>query len=214
MNYYNDNDPRACAWLRELIAAGVTSSRVQPACSASGQAERDTSGKESKPYRATDSWQRFSMHRSVRNPACGQYPRRASLRKIRTLSEHSDGGGESGQGCDLATVSPLFFLGTATHVLDSACATLERSEPRERGGIRQSTSTSDSVPDVRETSCRTHGMIEDRQSPCASASIETPRRNPASRTGYRSAGIHTRSHSGRISVSSCRHNGISSRGAQ
>ena len=22
MNYYNDNDPKACAWLRELIAAG------------------------------------------------------------------------------------------------------------------------------------------------------------------------------------------------
>jgi len=22
MNYYNDNDPKSCAWLRELIAAG------------------------------------------------------------------------------------------------------------------------------------------------------------------------------------------------
>lgn len=22
MNYYNDNDPKACAWLRELIAQG------------------------------------------------------------------------------------------------------------------------------------------------------------------------------------------------
>lgn len=23
MNYYNDNDPKACAWLRELIVAGL-----------------------------------------------------------------------------------------------------------------------------------------------------------------------------------------------
>lgn len=27
MNYYNDNDPKACAWLRELIAAGCRGER-------------------------------------------------------------------------------------------------------------------------------------------------------------------------------------------
>ena len=72
--YYNEFDPHAAAWLRNLIAAGViapgdvdersiedvTPNRVLQGCSAYGQATDDRSDREPKPFQATSCSQRFA----------------------------------------------------------------------------------------------------------------------------------------------------------
>lgn len=133
--YYNEFDPFAAQWLRNLIARPA---QVQPAGSASDPAGHGTSGRAPRPFPATDSSQRSATPRAVRAQACGQHPELGLPRMIHTHEERLGSCVGIGLGCSLVAASPSF---AADRRLRRSVAVRGTFAPRVhwmRGDIQQS----------------------------------------------------------------------------
>lgn len=212
MNYYNDNDPKACAWLCELIAA--TSDQDRKAGSASDQAARGTLDTAPTHAQANGCCTRFAMLRFVRGQACAPSREPAILRKPHRPLAHLDCDGGIEQGLSPAPVSPSFAADRVPRARGCACATRARFERYERDGSHQSTSTSGSAQDVHGTSCHRPGMAGAGPWLLVKPSSGMRLRTLANRTGCLHAETRMTSRSCRNGVFSWLHNCISLRGAQ
>jgi len=154
MNYYNDNDPKSCAWLRELIAA--TSSQDQMAGSAFYPEAHDTLDKEPTQTQATGCFSHFSMPRCVLCLVCEPSQEPLFPHKTHTPWEHLGCAVGSEQGLNLDSVCPLIAVGIWLLVRDCACATRALFGRYGRDGRHLNTSTSDSVLAGHGTSFRRH----------------------------------------------------------
>jgi hypothetical protein len=132
--YYNEFDPNAAAWIRELIkqkliAGGevdersiTASSQVLLANSASCHEERGKLDKEPKHDLATCYFEHFSMLRFFRSQACERDQEREFPRMIRKPLGHQDYVCENAKGCCQEVFSLLSFGDKEFLFLDFACA--------------------------------------------------------------------------------------------
>lgn len=202
MNYYNEFDPKAASWLRELIA-----SQVLLGSSASDPARRGKLDTEPKPFQATCNFERCATGRSVHAQAYALRRERAPHRKIHTPSVRSGWFSESESSCFQEAVFLWRVADTGTPVLGYASATHEQSSPPERVGKRRNTSTSDFGQAELETKRRTFckcGMLLG----WVGASSERPPRISAHKIESLFAGTNTQPRSGRTPEFSFENNDI------
>jgi hypothetical protein len=119
MNYYNEHNPHAAQWLRNLIDAGLIPaghvdsrdiqevtkhdlrelSQVLPECNSFGLSVRGMWDRVSKPLQATYNYWSFAMPRFFRAPVYEQYLKRDFHHTTRRLLVH--------QGCGVGSVVNL-----------------------------------------------------------------------------------------------------------
>lgn len=210
MNFYNENDPKAAAWLRELIkrdliAPGVVDERsIIPAIQAHlagtsfDQGGRGMSGRAPRPFPATSNFQRYATAHSFRAPACGQDPKPEPRRKTRRPLGPLGYSFESGPSSNQASASLLSSGDKSTRARDSAFSIRELSLRPWRVGSRLSMSTSGFALASLGILIRTHGRTAVCQCPLESASSERTPRIAGSKTDYFGAETHTRFGSDRM----------------
>jgi hypothetical protein len=193
--YYNENDPKAAAWLRELIKASAPTLR---AGSASGQSRHGMLGIKPTPFPATCRAPYFSTAHCAHAQACGRDQAREFRCMLHTPLARWGYAGEIAPGLNRAVASPSFSGDTAARARDSACASPSLSVPPAHGGTHPSMSISGSAQDEHEMSCRTPGRREDDPSPSGCFSSDMPRRISASKIGYQTARTRTAFRNGRM----------------
>ena len=124
--YYNEIDPYAAQWIRNLIAAGHIAAGdvdersiedVKPGQgllvgSSCGQGGDGTSGTEPKPLKATYSLRDFAPAHYVRGRACALFPAHGLLRRIHSVLERFRLLGKTEYGSSQVAVFLLSSTGT------------------------------------------------------------------------------------------------------
>ena len=102
--FYNEIDPVAAQWLRNLIEAGINTNRVRREYIPFDQEGGGRLGKEPKPFLARPNSLSTFLLQAVRGRGGGLSPSRAFLRRIGIRGEHSDLTNRTGDcGCRAAT---------------------------------------------------------------------------------------------------------------
>ena len=152
MNYYNDFDKNACAWLRELTKAGIIPpgdvdnrpitipSRVLQACNASYQEGRGMLDIIPKPCQAILSFLQSAIAHSFHAQAYAPNLKREILRTTHSSWARLGCFCESALNLNLGVVFLSFFVCKLPLFLDFACAIHELFERPWPFGIRQSRS--------------------------------------------------------------------------
>jgi hypothetical protein len=151
MNYYNEHDPKAAAWLRELKSSIL----ILNMNNAFYQATHGMLGKAPKLFPAIYNLLRCDAAHFFRVLAYELNPIRDALRRTRISLALSDCASESESGLSLEVVLILSFAGKLILDLDFSNATHELFLQRELFGIHLSMSISGSVPDQSENFYRT-----------------------------------------------------------
>lgn len=138
VNYYNEWDKDAAAWLRELIRE---SGQVLLANSAFGQGAHGMSDREPKLCQAKRSWRDSSTPHFFRDQACVPSPRLCFRRTTRISSVHSDWSAENEAGLSLASVSPWCAGDIVVRAQDFSGANLGLFSQPVRGDTYRSRST-------------------------------------------------------------------------
>ena len=152
MNFYNEHDPKAAAWLRELIAAklipdgivderSITEAPKLQAGSSYDQADYGTSGIAPKPFPATWSSLFGDFFQRAQIVACERFPTPASHRRIDTNGEHLDSKYRNASDCCQGRVFCESSPDIRFAYLDELDETCEPMPQIARGGNHQSKST-------------------------------------------------------------------------
>ncbi len=142
MNYYNEHDQNAAAWLRELI----TLIRVLQVDTSYGPIEHGRLGIESTPFQAICSFWSSAIGHFVHVPACEPHLERGIRRNSRRLWARQGYSAETAQDWSLAIASPLCVGDIRIPFQDCAGETLSQTLLLAPFGRRQSKSISDSDP--------------------------------------------------------------------
>jgi hypothetical protein len=118
VNYYNEFDPNAAAWLAGFTLSILT----HPAGISSYQVARDMSGRESTPSKAICSSASFATARFFRNQVCEPHQAREFPRNSRMISERQDCDDGTALSSSLGVVSPLCVADIGIPAQDSFCA--------------------------------------------------------------------------------------------
>ena len=181
--YYNEFEPYAAQWLRNLIGAGhlppgdvderdiKRTNRVRLGCNSSGPARHGMLGKEPIPYLATsNSGQTGGVH-FVRAPACVPNPERGFLRRLGKPSVLLDYGGGIVSGLSLAATFLSFCADRRFHAQDFSYGIHELPVPVVSGGIHPSKCVADWHQDWRRTALRILGKFVVYRYPSMCSSI-------------------------------------------
>jgi hypothetical protein len=204
MNYYNDNDPFACKWLKELRLLN----RALRENSASYQPEHDKSGIKPILARAIGYYLCSSTGRFFHTQAYGLHQELFALRNIRRLLGHRGYDDKNAQGLCWVIVSLLFFGGKGILVLDFVYAILGLFGTLERVDKRQSKFFSGSDPASVKTVFRIQYTAYRLLLSWVAKKNDVLLRTIGNSIYYHVACIRTLFRSGRKFVFSCRHNTI------
>ena len=146
--YYNEIDPFAAQWLRNLISAGhiapgevaSLSAQVPRVSSSSGRAADGTSDTEPKSYLATSNSRPRGVVPAVRAPACARLPLLSLHHRTGRCGEPMGSIGRSAHSSCLARPSPVFVPDRWPPSRGGAYETLEQIARFAPGGTSQSRS--------------------------------------------------------------------------
>lgn len=160
MNFYNEHDPKAAAWLRELIAL-IRVLQMDTSC---GPIERGRWGIKPTPFQAICSFWSSAIGRFARILACAPHPERGIRRSFHRLLVHLDYIAETVQDWNLEIASLLCVGDTRIPFQDCAGETLSPILPLAPFGRHQNKSISDSGLAELGTSCHNgdnHALLPD-----------------------------------------------------
>ena len=140
MNYYNENDRKAAAWLRELIAL-IRVLQMDTSC---GLIERGRWGIKSTPFQAICSFWSSAIGRFVHILACAPHLEHGIRRSSHRLLVHLDCIAETSQDWNLVIASLLCVGDIRIPFQDCAGETLSPILPPAPFDRRQNKSISDS----------------------------------------------------------------------
>lgn len=210
--YYNEFDPYAAAWLRNLIEAGLIAPGdvevkvlilARPVSNAYGLGERGTLGTAHKPFQATCNFAHCAKHHFSHDQVYAQCRERVSHRMIRMPLGRLDYTCENVADCFPVAVCVLCADDIEILVPDCACATHGLSVKHEHVGIRQSMSFSDSDHAEEENAFRKPHTLCQRQLPFLIVSSGKQHHIFESKNGSSTAGTDTQFRTGRMLVFSC-----------
>lgn len=163
--YYNEFDPKAAAWLRELIKMGLIApgevdersivdvkpeDLVRSGCSAFCLGEHDTLDTAPRPFRATLSSSQIAKRHSSHVLVYEQGLIPGSLRKTRKPLARLGCAFGTEVGLSLAVAYPLCAVDKSLLALDYVYATLELVAPLLRDGTHQNKLFSERLPALRK----------------------------------------------------------------